>query len=261
MSAAITVKNFSLELGGSRILEELSFSVESGEHISIVGPNGAGKTTLLRCLNRVLTGGSGEINIFGRQLGSWAQRELARRISYVPQLDGRALPFSAAEFVAMGRYPYLSAFSGIGESDRRALDGILSRVGIEHLSERRMDTLSGGERQKVFIASALAQGAEIMLLDEPTTFLDYRHQVEIAGLLAELNRGGGKTILAVSHDLNSALSDCGRAVALSGGRIVFDGAPAELLEPERLRGIYGTGFTFISQPGSALPFIRPGEAS
>ncbi len=258
--AAVAVNNFSLELGGAKILQNISFSVRPGDYVSIVGPNGAGKTTLLKCLNRVLTGGSGSVRIFGQPLEKLSQRELARRVSYVPQLDGRPLPFTAAEFMAMGRYPYLSAFSGIRGQDRRELDDAARLAGVEDLLERRLDTLSGGERQKVFVAAALAQGAEIMLLDEPTTFLDYRHQVEVGRLLTRLNRRGGKTVLAVTHDLNSALAGCNRAIALKGGELVFDGPPVELLRESRLRKIYRTGFTFIEQPGSALPFIRPGEA-
>ncbi len=257
---AIAVKNFSLELGGAKILQNVSFSVRPGDYLSIVGPNGAGKTTLLKCLNRVLTGGSGDVRIGGRPLEEISQRELARMVSYVPQLDGRSLPFTVAEFMAMGRYPYLSSFSGIREQDRRELNDAACQAGIENLLERQLDTLSGGERQKVFIAAALAQGAQIMLLDEPTTFLDYRHQVEVGRLLARLNREGGKTVLAVTHDLNSALDCCNRALALKQGEIVFDGPPVELLQENRLREIYRTGFTFIEQPGSELPFIRPWEA-
>ncbi len=258
--SAVEVENFCLELGGARILKDISFSVRQGDYVSIVGPNGAGKTTLLKCLNRVLTGGRGDVRIFGQPLEELSQRELARRVSYVPQLDGRSLPYTAAEFMAMGRYPYLSSFSGIREQDRAALREAASQAGILDLLERSLDTLSGGERQKVFIAAALAQGAEIMLLDEPTTFLDYRHQVEVGHLLSELNSQGGKTVLAVTHDLNSALGACNRAIALKQGEIVFDGPPVELLKESRLRDIYRTGFTFIEQPGSGLPFIRPGEA-
>jgi iron complex transport system ATP-binding protein len=198
--------------------------------------------------------------VFGRPLAGYSQRELARRVCYVPQLDGRALPYTAGEFVAMGRYPYLSPFSGIRDSDRDALAEVAEQAGIEELLDRRIDTLSGGERQKVFIAAALAQGAEVMLLDEPTSFLDYRHQVEVRRLLGKLNRDRGKTVLAVSHDLNSALAGCNRALALKRGRVMYDGSPADLLEETRLREIYGTGFTFITQPGSGLPFIYPGEA-
>jgi iron complex transport system ATP-binding protein len=257
---AVTVNNFSLELGGAQILNDVSFSVLPGDYLSIVGPNGAGKTTLLKCLNRVLTGGSGDVRICGTPIGELSQRELAQRVSYVPQLDGRSLPFTAAEFMAMGRYPYLSSFSGIREHDRSELNAAACQAGIEDLLERQLDTLSGGERQKVFIAAALAQGAQIMLLDEPTTFLDYRHQVEVGRLLRHLNREGGKTVLAVTHDLNSALDGCNRALALKQGEIVFDGPPVELLQETRLRDIYRTEFAFIEQPGSELPFIRPWEA-
>jgi iron complex transport system ATP-binding protein len=257
---AIRVDNYGLELGGRRILDSVSISVRTGEYVSVVGPNGAGKTTLLKCINRIIGGGEGTIEIFSTPLAALSQRALARQVSYVPQLDGRALPFTAEEFVAMGRYPYLAAFSGIGRQDRHELDAIFFQAGIENLLERRMDTLSGGERQKVFIAAALAQGADVMLLDEPTSFLDYRHQVEVGGLMARLNREQGKTLLAVSHDLNSALARCDRVIALLEGRVAFDGTPAQMLNEKRLREIYRTDFIFIEQPGSALPMIRPGEA-
>lgn len=259
-SAVIEIENFSYAIGTRRILDEVSFRVERGDYLSIIGPNGAGKTTLLRCLNRILPGGTGRVSICGMPLESYTQRALARLISYVPQLDGRALPFTVDEFVSMGRYPYLNPFSPLSGADRRVVREILERTGTLAFASRRVDTLSGGERQKVFIAAALAQGAEILLLDEPTSFLDYRHQVEIHRLLRELNREGGKTVLAVTHDINNAVLACNRVLALKEGAIAFEGSAQELVRKETLESIYETAFRFIENPHSALPLVRPAES-
>ncbi|MFH1071215.1 MAG: ABC transporter ATP-binding protein [Candidatus Glassbacteria bacterium] len=256
----VELKGFSLSIEGKLILAGIDLRVEQGEYVSIVGPNGAGKTTLLRCINRIVTGGSGEISVFGRPITQYSQRELARRVSYVPQLDGRALPFTAEQFVSLGRYPYLGPFSAPGEEDRRLVREIMAGTGVTELADRRLDTLSGGERQKVFIAAALAQGADLLLLDEPTSFLDYRHQVEVRRLLERLNRTEGKTVLAVTHNLNDAVASCHRVVALKAGVKVFDGGPAELVRRDKLEEIYDTTFVLIGQPGSRLPLVRPGEA-
>ncbi|OGG03377.1 MAG: ABC transporter ATP-binding protein [Candidatus Glassbacteria bacterium RIFCSPLOWO2_12_FULL_58_11] len=258
--AVIEIEDFTYASGAKRILNQVSFRVGEADYLSIIGPNGAGKTTLLKCLNRILPGGEGTIKIRGRRLESYSQRALARLVSYVPQLDGRALPFSVDEFVSMGRYPYLNPFSPLSAEDRRVVREILERTGTLDFAGRRLDTLSGGERQKVFIAAALAQGAEILLLDEPTSFLDYRHQVEIHRLLRELNREHGKTVLAVTHDINNAVLACNRVLALKEGRKVFEGEARELVRKETLEGIYETAFLFVENPYSALPLVRPAES-
>ena len=261
MSAAvIEIENFSYAFGARRILNNISFRVGEADYLSIIGPNGAGKTTLLKCLNRILPGGEGTLKIRGKPLESYSQRALARLVSYVPQLDGRALPFTVDEFVSMGRYPYLNPFSPLSAGDRRVVREILEQTGTLTFAGRRLDTLSGGERQKVFIAAALAQGAEILLLDEPTSFLDYRHQVEINRLLRELNRVNGKTVLAVTHDINNAVLSCNRVLALKEGETVFAGNARELVRKETLESIYETSFLFIENPHSSLPLVRPAES-
>jgi iron complex transport system ATP-binding protein len=256
-SVVIAVRDFSFRVGEKQILRGVSFSVRSGEYLSIIGPNGAGKTTLLRCLDRILTGGSGEIEVFGRPLGDFTQKELARRLGYVPQADGRVLPFTVEQFVLMGRYPYLSPFSSIRREDREAVRDALQVTGTEQFHDRLLDTLSGGERQKVYIAAAIAQGADVLLLDEPTTFLDYRHQAEIRELLAWVNRSG-TTIVAVTHDVNRAVLDSDRIVALREGAVAFCGRPEEVMQPSVLEGIYGTEFLLVGHPRAALSMIVPG---
>jgi iron complex transport system ATP-binding protein len=253
----IDVRHFSFCVGQKQILRDVSFSVRRGEFLTIVGPNGAGKTTLLKCIDRILTGGSGKIEVCGRPLESYRQKELAQRLSYVPQADGRVLPFTVEQFVLMGRYPYLSPLSSISRQDRQTAREAMELTGTAALAERTLETLSGGERQQVFIAAALAQGAGVLLLDEPTTFLDYRHQAEVRGLLARANRQSGLTIVAVTHDANIAALESHHIIGLRDGAVVFCGTPAELMQPEVLQTIYGTSLLLVDHPQAPLPMIVP----
>lgn len=257
---AVDVQQFSCRIGRKEILRDVSFRVAPGEYVSIVGPNGAGKTTLLKCLDAILEGDAGRIEIHGRRLADYARRELAKRVSYVPQADGPVPEFTVEQFVLMGRYPYLSPFSSIRGEDRRAVRGALERTGTKEFAGRMLSTLSGGERQKVYLAAALAQGADVLLLDEPTTFLDYRHQAEIRHLLAALNRECRATIVAVTHDLNVAVLESHAIVALSEGAVVYNGPPAGLMRAEVLQRIYGTPFLLVDHPEAALPAILPRPA-
>jgi len=259
--AVIRLRNFSFQLGKKEILRDVSFDVHSGEYLTIVGPNGAGKTTLLKCVDRILTGGRGEIEIFGRALGDYRQKELARLISYVPQADGHVLPFTVEQFVLMGRYPYLSPFSVISREDHQVVREAMQLTGTLEFADRMLETLSGGERQKVFIAAAIAQGAKVLLLDEPTTFLDYRHQTEIRELLARANRDSGVTVVAVTHDVNTAILESDRIVALRNGELAFCGPPAEIMQADVLQAIYDTSLLLIEHPEAPLSVIVPHAAT
>jgi iron complex transport system ATP-binding protein len=255
--AVIDVCGFSFRFDGNEILRDVSFSVGPGEWVSIVGPNGAGKTTLLKCIDGILVAGTGEIRICGRPLGEYRRRELARLISYVPQADGRVCAFTVEQFVLMGRYPYLSPFAAVGKEDRQAVREALELTETVQFADRLLDTLSGGERQKVYIAAALAQGAKILLLDEPTTFLDYRHQAEIETLLARANRRSGVTIVAVTHDVNHAALASDRIVALREGSVVFSGRPQEVMCGDVLGRIYGVSLLLADHPSAPFPVIVP----
>ncbi len=254
---AIDVCGLSVWLGGRKILDGVSFGVERGEAVTIVGPNGAGKTTLLKCLAGILTAGSGKILLDGRPLGDCPRKRLARRISYVPQADSQPVPFTVEQFVLMGRYPYLSPFSPVGKEDRQAARGAMEQTDTTRFAGRRLDTLSGGERQKVYIAAALAQGGEILLLDEPTTFLDYHHQEDICRLLRRTARRSDLTTIAVTHDVNRAALESHRIVALGGGRVVFIGAPHEIMRPDVLQRIYGCPFELVDHPHVGMPMVVP----
>lgn len=245
---AIQISNLNLNLSGKEILSGVSLEVNRGEYVSIIGPNGAGKTSLVKCISRIYTNWSGTIEINGRDITRCSQRELARQLSYVPQAEGRALPFTVFEFVLMGRYPHLSPFTSISMADKEMVAKILDKAGLTPFTERRLDTLSGGERQMVFIAAALAQGADILLLDEPTSFLDYRHQAEVMHLLSRLHRENNITIISVSHDINTACTQSSRIMALKDGERRFFETPDKAMDTDRLEELYETSFLIADHP-------------
>lgn len=253
----LEVCDLSCVIGGKTIVREVSFSVDRGESIAIVGPNGAGKTTLLKCLDGILPGSGGNVHIAGQPLASYSRKEVARLISYVPQADGYSLPFTVEQFVQMARYPYLSPFRPIDRRQVEVVRRVMHRTEIAQFADRTLDSLSGGERQKVFLAAAVAQESPIMLLDEPTAFLDYHHQEEIRRLLAEIAKESDLTTLCVTHDVNRAAMENDRVIALVDGRIVFDGLPESLMTEATLESIYGCRFTLVPRPDSPLPMVVP----
>ena len=253
----LEIKDLSLVLGGKRILRDISFAVPGGQHLSIVGPNGAGKTSLLKCFMGIWKNWSGNIRIEGRSLGETPQKELARAVGYVPQADSRLFPFTVSHFVLMGRYPYLTPFSAPGPEDHRAVEEAMEITGTAIFRERDIRTLSGGERQKVFIAGALAQGARVLLLDEPTTFLDPLHEGQVQEILDRLSRRAGTTILSVTHDINHASLLADRVVALVAGEVAFDGLPSEFMDNRVLKRIYGRTFTFVPHPAGGTRVVVP----
>jgi iron complex transport system ATP-binding protein len=232
--------------GGRRILGPVDLEVRRGECLVVVGPNGAGKTTLLRLLAGLLRPSAGEVSYRGRTFSALSRRELARRIAYVPQIRPAHVPLTVEEVVLLGRYPHLSAFQMAPRSeDFTAVEDALRLVGIEELRERPVDELSGGERQAVFIAAALAQESEMLVLDEPTIHLDARHQSDLAGLLLRLKAESGRTVVLATHDLNLASLLGDRLLAVSGGTILAVGTPAEILRPDLLETLFRARFEIV----------------
>ena len=256
-SPLIDIRNFSFAIGAKVILDSISLTVSEDEYLSIIGPNGAGKTTLLKCLIRIYTGGKGTITLGGKPLEQYSQKELARIMSYVPQGNGSQLPFTVEEFVMMGRYPYLSPFTSFTRKDRYAVQNALSLTGAVFLSERRLSTLSGGERQTVYIAAALAQSTRILLLDEPTTFLDPKHEADVHAILKTIKREFGTTIISVTHDINSAALQSDRIVILKNGTVAFEGSARDIMKNEVLESVYERPFTFVSHPVSGQLIVVP----
>jgi iron complex transport system ATP-binding protein len=254
--AFIEVDNLQCQIDGTEILKGISFGVERGDFLSIIGPNGAGKTTLLKCLNRIICDWHGRIGVDGRMLTELSQREIAKVFGYVPQLQAQVPGFRVRDFLLMSRYPHLSPLSAPGLADFASVHEALEVTGTGPFADRQLGTLSGGERQKVFIAAALVQDAPVLLLDEPTTFLDPRYQSEVNRLLRERN-AAGVTVVVVSHDLNSSVRLSSRILALKHGLVVFAGAPAGLMEPEVLGTIFETGFVHVNHPQDGTPQVLP----
>jgi iron complex transport system ATP-binding protein len=253
----IEIRDLSFWINGKMILDSVCFDVYEGEYFSIIGPNGAGKTTLLRCLMRIYGAPRGTILVRGRPVEKIGQRSLAREISYVPQGEGHPVPFTVAEFVIMGRYPYWSPFTSIRAEDRSAAHEAMELTKIDHLARRRMDTLSGGERQTAFIAAAIAQGADILLLDEPATFLDPKHESDIHGILRRLNGEYHRTIVSVTHDINRAVLESDRVAILKDGAVVFIGPAEDVMDNAVLFDAYGKAFSFIEHPVTGQRVIVP----
>ena len=233
----------------------IELHVAPGECVVVVGPNGAGKTTLLQALLGLLPGSAGRVLLQGRPLGAWSRRALARVAVYVPQVHEGYMGFRVREVVHAARYAYASAWGRAAAQDLEAVDEALKVCGVGDLAERTVEELSSGERQKVWLAAAVSQGSPLMLLDEPMTALDPRHQQELIVLLRRLS-AEGRTLLVVSHDLNLPSWLGGRVVALRAGVIAFDGSAAEFLRPDVLQRIYEAEFALLGGPDGDLPTAR-----
>jgi len=221
------------------VLDEVSLSVERGLIVGLLGPNGSGKTTLLRMMAGLLVPDEGAVTLDGRAVGSLGRRELARRVALVPQETLAAFDHSALEIVLMGRYPHLGPFALDGADDVALAREAMAATGTSHLAARVFGTLSGGEKQRVVIASALAQAADLLLLDEPTASLDLGFQLEMAALLKRLNRERGTTQVLSTHDLNLAAALCDRIVLLKQGHVIANGPTAATLTAEHVAAVYG----------------------
>ncbi|MCE5341485.1 MAG: ABC transporter ATP-binding protein [Planctomycetaceae bacterium] len=253
----IDTTDLSFEVAGKRILDKISFSAFAGQRLFIVGPNGAGKTTLLRCLCRIIDDYTGTIKIKSRDIKEYPQKKLAAVLTYVPQSLPADIQFTVRQFILMARYPHLSPFSVIGPQDEKIVKDAMEMTQTTAFADRVMATLSGGERQQVSIAAALAQQAEIFLLDEPATYLDYKHQFDIHSLLMKINKTFGTTLVCVTHDLNSAVLCADTIIALRDGRIVFQGKPAEIMNEKILEDIYSKKFSFVLHPSTGQKLIVP----
>jgi iron complex transport system ATP-binding protein len=237
------------------VLQDISFQVGRGEFIGVIGPNGSGKTTLLKILYRLLSPQQGEVLFELVPLKRMSRIDIAKRIAVVAQETYPLFPFRVIEIVLMGRSPYLGYLMFESEKDLEIAKKAMEWTEILNFSERPIDELSGGERKRVFIARALAQEPEVILLDEPTANLDIHHQIEFLDLILSLNRERGLTIIMATHDMNLASEFCDRLILLREGRIYKMGAPKEVITKETIETVYGCEVWVDQNPVSGMPRI------
>jgi len=253
----LTATGLSFGYDDSLVLQGLDLAVASGKITAIVGANACGKSTLLRTLSRLLAPRSGQILLDGNSIHRMRSRDLARTLGLLPQSPIAPEGITVADLVSRGRHPHQGLFSSWSVKDDEAVAAALEATGTVDLSERAVDELSGGQRQRVWIAMALAQKTDILLLDEPTTFLDISHQVEVLDLLTDLNRMKQTTIVMVLHDLNLAARYADCLVAMADGTIHALGRPEDVLTEDTIRHVFGLDSRVITDPTSGRPMMLP----
>ncbi|WP_405660392.1 ABC transporter ATP-binding protein [Streptomyces sp. NBC_01166] len=240
----VEIDALTVEIAGARLVEDVTLRAGSGQLVGLVGPNGSGKSTLLRCVYRALRPSAGSVRIGGEDLRTMTAREGARRLAALPQEVVAEFDFTVAETVAMGRLPHQGPMVRTTDEDRRTCEAALESVGAGHLADRGFLTLSGGEKQRVLIARALAQQPQVLVLDEPTNHLDIAQQLEVLALV----RGSGLTALTALHDLNLAARHCDIVHVIDGGRIAASGPPHDVLTPGLLAEVFGVRAHRVPHP-------------
>jgi iron complex transport system ATP-binding protein len=242
--------------GEREVLRHLDVAVPTGELTVIVGPNACGKSTLLRALARMLGTSTGAVELDGRPIGDYPSKEVARRLGLLPQSPVAPDGITVAELVARGRYPHQGLLRQWGDADQQAVDWAVARAGVGELADRMVSELSGGQRQRVWIALALAQQSRILLLDEPTTFLDISHQVEVLELASGLRREG-YTVVVVMHELGLAFRYATQLIVMRAGQIVAQGRPEQIVTAELIEDVYGLPCRIITDPETGTPLVIP----
>ena len=253
----LSAENVTLGYGGAPVIEGLSLQIRPGDVTSVVGANGCGKSTLLRGLGRLLRPSAGEIILDGKAIASIPSKEVARTLGLLPQAPLAPEGITVADLVSRGRHPHQGAFGRWTDRDGDAVAAALEATGITDLADRSVDELSGGQRQRVWIAMVLAQETGILLLDEPTTFLDVAHQVDILELLRKLNRDRKTTIVMVLHDLNMAARYSDHLVAMRDGKVVSQGTPHQVVTEATVRDVFALESKVIPDPVFQTPMVVP----
>jgi iron complex transport system ATP-binding protein len=255
--SGLAASELSLAYRERLVVDRLSVTIPEGRFTVIVGANACGKSTLLRGLGRLLKPRAGTVLLDGQAIHRLSTRDVARRLGMLPQQPVAPEGITVADLVARGRHPHQRWLRQFSADDEVAVGEALAVTGIEDLADRSVDELSGGQRQRVWIALALAQGAPLMLLDEPTTFLDLAHQVEVLDLLARLNASDGRTIVAVLHDLNLACRYAHHLIAMRDGRIAAEGPPSEVVDAGLVLDVFGLDAKVIEDPLTGTPLVLP----
>ncbi|WP_433561178.1 ABC transporter ATP-binding protein [Nocardia sp. CA-151230] len=253
----LAAENITLGYGERVIVDGLSVQIEPGLITTVIGPNGCGKSTLLRSLGRLLRPRSGRVLLDGKAISTMKTKDIARIVGMLPQTPVAPEGLTVADLVARGRHPHQSWLRQWSADDEAEVTAALEQTGIADLAGRTLDELSGGQRQRAWISMALAQGTDILLLDEPTTYLDLAHSLEVLDLVDRLHDDLGRTVVMVLHDLNLAIRYSDRLIVMHAGRIVAQGVPADIIDAELLREVFGLRAEVLEDPVSGRPMIVP----
>ncbi|MEU9449124.1 ABC transporter ATP-binding protein [Streptomyces sp. NPDC048277] len=253
----LSAENVTLAYDQRVIAEQLSVEIPDNSFTVIVGPNACGKSTLLRALSRMLRPSQGRVLLDGQVIQSMPAKKVARVLGLLPQSSIAPDGITVGDLVGRGRYPHQGILRQWSAEDERVVQESMARTGVAELAERYVDELSGGQRQRVWIAMALAQQTPLLLLDEPTTYLDIQHQIDVLDLCAELHEEQGRTLVAVLHDLNHAARYATHLIALKGGRVIAEGAPNDIVTAELVEEVFGLRCQVIDDPETGTPLVVP----
>lgn len=236
--AMISVDNIKISINGKEIIHGISFSIPKGKITTIIGPNGCGKSTTLKAVCRILPCSEGKVTLLGKDVKKYKYREFAQNMAFLAQNPQSPADMTVKDLVAMGRFPYRSFFGKATDEDAKSIKWALEETNMSNMQNRVLQTLSGGERQRAWIAMALAQRPKVLILDEPTTFLDICHQLEVLQLLQRLNRELGLTVALVVHDLNQAAQFADHVIVMKNGSLVAEGKPEEVVNVPLLKDVF-----------------------
>ena len=257
LQASLVARDLTTGYDGMKIIEGLDIAIPQGKVSVIIGGNGCGKSTLLKTLARLIRPQGGAVLLDGRDICRLPTKKLAQQLGLLPQSSAAPEGIRVCDLVSRGRYPYQTLFSGMGRADYEAVCEALDLMGISGLAERTVDELSGGQRQRVWIAMALAQQTDVLLLDEPTTYLDVAYQIEILDLMRDLNRRRSTTVVMVLHDINLSSRYADHMFALAKGKLVIQGTPREVVSVDTMRRVFDLDCVVIDDPVSGTPLIVP----
>lgn len=259
MSERLNTEDLTIGYAEHTIVNGLNLSIPTGKITALVGANGSGKSTILKTMARIMKPKSGSVMLDGKSIHNFSTKEVARQLAILPQNPTAPDGLTVSELISYGRFPHQKGFGTMTAEDRSIIAKAISVTGMEPFQDRPIDRLSGGQRQRAWIAMALAQETDILFLDEPTTFLDMAHQLEVLQLLQKLNKEEGRTIVMVVHDLNHATRYAQHMVAIKSGNVISEGTPNEVMTPEVLREVFGIEADIVPDPRTGVPLCLPYE--